>query len=42
VTAPERPTSSAPQEFTATIGYTYRGVPFVATRTVTLTQLSVG
>ncbi|MEU4388965.1 NEW3 domain-containing protein [Promicromonospora sp. NPDC023805] len=38
VTAPERPTSSAPQEFTATIGYTYRGVPFTATRTVTLAQ----
>lgn len=40
VTAPERPASTTPQEFTATIGYTYRGVPFVATRTVTLAQLS--
>jgi uncharacterized membrane protein len=40
VTAPEHPATTAPQEFTSTIGYTYRGVPFTATRTVTLTQLS--
>lgn len=30
----------APQTFTATIGYTYRGVLFVATRTLKLTQLA--
>jgi hypothetical protein len=38
VTAPERPTTIAPQTFTATIDYTYLGVPFVATRTFTLAQ----
>jgi hypothetical protein len=36
----ERPTTTAPQTFTATISYTYRGVPFVAARTFTLTQLA--
>jgi hypothetical protein len=38
VTAPSRATTTAPQTFTATFGYTYLGVPFTATRTVTLAQ----
>jgi hypothetical protein len=36
VTAPGRPTSAAPQTFTATVDYVYLGTSFTTTRTFTL------